>query len=111
MLNYQNEMRANTPSNFEQNNVNNKSIYTKCPHLFRYNADRDDRIWLADNNIIVKKNYKCYILILDEVENLFDNLKFDFTKNNEFKSFMLPDSIIKKLQRKLIDFKRNNNSI
>lgn len=63
---------SNNP-NPNQNIDNNqqKSIYSKYPNLFRYEADQLDRHWLFDKAIIKRKNLKCYVLVLDDVLEMF----------------------------------------
>lgn len=51
-----------------------KSIYSKYPELFRYEADAFDRAWLNQKAIIKRKNLKCYLLALDDVITAFKTL-------------------------------------
>ncbi|RMZ94884.1 deoxynucleotidyltransferase terminal-interacting 1, partial [Brachionus plicatilis] len=53
--------------------INPKSIYSRFPNLFRYEADQQDRQWLNENHIIKRKNIKCNILLLDDIFELFKN--------------------------------------
>ena len=102
-------------------NETHKSIYSKYPKLFKYEADTNDRQWLTENSIIKRKNIKCFILIFSEIEELFSNLKFEnndafieansnasptsklFESNavlsKNLKTFNLPDTILYKLNR------------
>lgn len=114
-------------NNSNNENSNTKSIYTKFPNLFRYEADQDDRHWLNENQIIKRKNLKCFLLIFDEIDELFttsfrltsssnnqskaETNEDDLVKSDEFslenkesilkqlKTFTLPDSILYKLKR------------
>ena len=108
-------------------NNNSKSIYTRFPNLFKYEADQSDKQWLNEKSIIQRKNVKCFLFLFDEVEELFTNLMF-FTSpyfesniNNEeldnkrtqndkktneiklildkLKPFVLPSSILNKLKK------------
>lgn len=99
-----------------ENTSNAKSIYTKFPNLFRYEADQYDRHWLNENQIIKRKNIKSYLLILDEIDELFRlnfNKLYDQSesttssstmvdseneKNNDEFSFDNKESIFKKLK-------------
>jgi hypothetical protein len=54
-----------------ENQQTTKSIYSRYPQLFRYEADQHDRHWLNENSIIKRKNLKCYLLAYDEIEELF----------------------------------------
>jgi hypothetical protein len=69
------QLSNNTNNNNNPNpNIDNnqqKSIYSKYPHLFRYEADQLDRHWLFDKAIIKRKNLKCYVLVLDDVLEMF----------------------------------------
>lgn len=103
-------------------NHNNKSIYTRYPNIYKYEADHYDRKWLTENSIIKRKNLKCYILVLSEAEELITNspssFHLDLTNNNnssseksdkqvvnrdvlikKLKPFNLPDSILYKLNK------------
>lgn len=100
-----------------------KSIYSRFPNLFRYEADQQDRHWLNDNQILKRRNIKCIILLLDEINELFkDNFKLNSsnglkdTENEnrqesndspdekdlilgKLKSFSLPKFILNKLKK------------
>ena len=39
-------------------NETHKSIYSKYPNIFKYEADAADRQWLTENSIIKRKNIK-----------------------------------------------------
>jgi len=91
-----------------ENSSNHKSIYTKYPNLFRYEADQSDRQWLNENRIIKRKNLKCYLLLFEEIGQLFSNTNSQDLANDEFsfesisqqlKTFTLPDSILFKINK------------
>lgn len=69
-------------SNTASINGTTKSIYTKYPTLFKYEADQADRQWLTEKSILKRKNLKCYILIYDEVLDLFRFKFFAAADNN-----------------------------
>lgn len=56
---------------FIANNINTKSIYSQFPNLFKYEADNEDRLWLFENSIIERKNFKCFIYLQSEITDLF----------------------------------------
>lgn len=68
--------------NNTQNNTN-KTIYSKYPQMFRYEADQNDRQWLFDNDHIKRKNFKCYLLLFEDVDHLFSLLKPDQQQNKD----------------------------
>ena len=117
----------------DPNNNTTKSIYSNFPHLFRYEADQDDRHWLNEKSIIKRKNLKCFLLLVDEVEDLFASIninhsgsilnyssssssseqllldldKDSISKKIKHSSFTLPDSILYKLNKKFMNQVRN----
>jgi hypothetical protein len=100
---------------FNENNTNYKSIYAKYPNLFRYEADQSDRQWLNENHIIKRKNFKCYLLLFDEIEQLFLNTNNQESANDEIsfelisqqlKTFTLPESILFKINKSYL-FKKS----
>lgn len=108
---------SNSSAN-QNDSINPKSIYSRFPNLFRYGADQQDRQWLSENQIIKRKNIKCNILLLDDINELFKNfLKFNCDHNRQesnilqnerdlilkkLKTFSLPEFILNK-------FKKNYN--
>jgi hypothetical protein len=120
-----------TTANDDQSDPNNntsKSIYSNFPHLFRYEADQDDRHWLNEKSIIKRKNLKCFLLLVDEVEDLFASIniyhsgmisndsssnqlldldKDSISKKIKNSAFTLPDSILYKLNKKYTNQLRN----
>jgi hypothetical protein len=109
------------PTTNTNNNTNSKSIYSNYPDLFRYEADQDDRQWLNEKSIIKRKNIKCFLIQLDQVEELFNKELFgDFLNSDgtnradlglsrksiserlKHSSFTLPDAILYKLNRKFV---------
>ncbi len=113
----------------DPNNNTSKSIYSSYPHLFRYEADQDDRHWLNEKLIIKRKNLKCFLLLVDEVEDLFASINIyhsgsvlnDSSSENQLlnldkdsvskkiknSAFTLPDSILYKLNKKYMNQVRN----
>jgi hypothetical protein len=108
-------------------NETHKSIYSKYPNVFKYEADAADRQWLTENSIIKRKNIKCFILIFNEIEELLAEIKFGKNENEneqndkktdcnnsnsrvesnallleKLKSFNLPDAILYKLNRQYL---------
>ena len=55
----------------QQHQQQSKSIYSKHPELFRYEADQFDRQWLNEHSIIKRKNLKCYLIALDDILDVF----------------------------------------
>ncbi|CAF0826640.1 unnamed protein product [Brachionus calyciflorus] len=107
-------------STSSSNQNDSKNIYSKFPNLFRYEADQHDRQWLCENNIIKRKNLKCYLLLFDDINELFmSNFKInssqetpginDEAKNTllderdeilkQLKAFTLPDFLLNKLKK------------
>ncbi len=108
-------------------NETHKSIYSKYPNVFKYEADAADRQWLTENSIIKRKNIKCFILLFSEIEELLAEIKFGKNENDneqndkkaesntsnsrvesnalllkKLKSFNLPDAILYKLNRQYL---------
>lgn len=100
-----------------------KSIYSRFPNLFRYEADQQDRHWLNENQVLKRRNIKCIILLLDEINELFES-NFKLNSRNglkqkecdriqelndspdeknlilkKLKSFSLPEFILNKLKK------------
>lgn len=59
------------PEPQQQHQQQSKSIYSKHPELFRYEADQFDRQWLNEHSIIKRKNLKCYLIALDDILDVF----------------------------------------
>jgi predicted AAA+ superfamily ATPase len=66
------QQQTNTePQQQQQHQQQSKSIYSKHPELFRYEADQFDRQWLNEHSIIKRKNLKCYLIALDDILDVF----------------------------------------
>jgi len=95
-----NELFLNENTNGAKNGTN---IYSQLPNIFKYEADNEDRLWLCENSIIERKNYKTYIFRLSDILNLNFN-------SNKLKQFKLPEFILCKFRINLKQHLNNNNS-
>lgn len=131
-------LTTSTPVSIERdfglNTNNNKSIYTKYPHLFKYESDQSDKQWLFENSIIDKKMVRLYIFLYNDLVDLFSSATFNENEsysedesdeavsldgnekservefiNKKLKPFNLPQSMIQKIKKQYLYFKKKNN--
>jgi hypothetical protein len=125
---------VSTERDFGLNTNNNKSIYTKYPHLFKYESDQTDKQWLFENSIIDKKMVRLYIFLYNDLVDLFSSATFNENESDseyesdeavsldgnekservefihkKLKPFNLPQSMIHKIKKQYFNFKKKNN--